>query len=300
MLHRLAELDEVVRAGYDAFDFKRVTRALIDFMVVELSAFYFDIRKDALYCDAPSSLRRKAAVQVVRASVRLPGELAGADAALHHGGGLARPLPGRAVRCISSSSRQIAGRAGGRRAGREMGARSGRCAASSPARWRSSAPRRRSARRWRRRRVVHVADPELRRALDGVDLAEIAITSGIEAVNAEPPAGAFTLDEVRASGSSSRPAQGQRNARAPGASPTMSAPIRNSPTFRRATPRALHELGRASADAFERSRPRSLRNGLVSTPSAPYCRRISVRQWQRRAARGLTEWDNWDLLDENS
>ena len=66
MLHRLAELDEVVRAGYDAFDFKRVTRALSDFMVVELSAFYFDIRKDALYCEGPSSLKRKAAVQVVR------------------------------------------------------------------------------------------------------------------------------------------------------------------------------------------------------------------------------------------
>src|SRR6185312_13169860 len=65
ILHRLAELDEVVRAGYDAFEFKRITRALIDFMVVELSAFYFDIRKDALYCEAPSSLKRKAAVQVV-------------------------------------------------------------------------------------------------------------------------------------------------------------------------------------------------------------------------------------------
>ena len=36
-------------------------RSLLDFMVVELSAFYFDIRKDALYCDAPSSARRKAA-----------------------------------------------------------------------------------------------------------------------------------------------------------------------------------------------------------------------------------------------
>ena len=66
MLHRLAELDEIVRSGYDAFEFKRITRALIDFMVVELSAFYFDIRKDALYCDAPSSLRRKASVEVVR------------------------------------------------------------------------------------------------------------------------------------------------------------------------------------------------------------------------------------------
>jgi isoleucyl-tRNA synthetase len=66
MLHRLAEIDEIVRAGYDAFEFKRITRTLIDFMVVELSAFYFDIRKDALYCDAPSSVKRKAAVQVVR------------------------------------------------------------------------------------------------------------------------------------------------------------------------------------------------------------------------------------------
>ncbi|RUW30126.1 isoleucine--tRNA ligase, partial [Mesorhizobium sp. M2A.F.Ca.ET.015.02.1.1] len=66
MLHRLSELDEVVRQGYDAFEFKRITRALLDFMVVELSAFYFDIRKDALYCDGPSSLRRRSAVQVVR------------------------------------------------------------------------------------------------------------------------------------------------------------------------------------------------------------------------------------------
>jgi isoleucyl-tRNA synthetase len=66
MLHRLAEIDEIVRAGYDTFEFKRITRALIDFMVVELSAFYFDIRKDALYCDAPSSVKRKSAVQVVR------------------------------------------------------------------------------------------------------------------------------------------------------------------------------------------------------------------------------------------
>ncbi|PZN58122.1 MAG: isoleucine--tRNA ligase [Proteobacteria bacterium] len=66
MLHRLYELDQVVRSGYDAFEFKRITRALLDFMVVELSAFYFDIRKDALYCEGPSSVKRKAALQVVR------------------------------------------------------------------------------------------------------------------------------------------------------------------------------------------------------------------------------------------
>jgi isoleucyl-tRNA synthetase len=65
MLHRLSELDEVVRQGYDAFEFKRITRALLDFMVVELSAFYFDIRKDALYCDPYSSVTRKAALTVI-------------------------------------------------------------------------------------------------------------------------------------------------------------------------------------------------------------------------------------------
>ncbi len=66
MLHRLSELDEVVRKGYDAFEFRKVTKALMDFMVVELSAFYFDIRKDALYCEAPSSAKRKASLEVVR------------------------------------------------------------------------------------------------------------------------------------------------------------------------------------------------------------------------------------------
>src|SRR5690606_10590483 len=66
MLHRLAELDALVRDGYDAFDFKKIARALVDFANVELSALYFDIRKDALYCDAPSSLRRRAALSVIR------------------------------------------------------------------------------------------------------------------------------------------------------------------------------------------------------------------------------------------
>lgn len=38
MLHRLTELDELVRSGYDTFDFKRIARALIDFMNVELAS----------------------------------------------------------------------------------------------------------------------------------------------------------------------------------------------------------------------------------------------------------------------
>ena len=51
MLHRLAELDALVRQAYADFDYKRIFAALNAFMTVDLSAFYFDIRKDALYCD---------------------------------------------------------------------------------------------------------------------------------------------------------------------------------------------------------------------------------------------------------
>ncbi|MBC7139125.1 MAG: isoleucine--tRNA ligase [Defluviimonas sp.] len=61
VLHRLAELDHVVREGYRAYDFQGVFQTLFAFCTVDLSAVYFDIRKDALYCDAPGSPRRRAA-----------------------------------------------------------------------------------------------------------------------------------------------------------------------------------------------------------------------------------------------
>jgi isoleucyl-tRNA synthetase len=60
ILHRLHETGEAVRRGYESFDFKRAYWALLNFMTVDLSAFYFDIRKDALYCDPLSSIRRRA------------------------------------------------------------------------------------------------------------------------------------------------------------------------------------------------------------------------------------------------
>jgi len=65
MLHELAEQDEVVRKAYAAFDYKTVIASLSAFMNSELSAFYFDIRKDTLYCDPPSSLARKAALTTI-------------------------------------------------------------------------------------------------------------------------------------------------------------------------------------------------------------------------------------------
>jgi len=60
ILHRLSELDEVVRKGYAAYDFQGVFSAVFTFATLDLSAFYFDIRKDALYCDGDTARRRAA------------------------------------------------------------------------------------------------------------------------------------------------------------------------------------------------------------------------------------------------
>lgn len=67
VLHRLAELDDQVRKAYDEHDFKRVMAALLNFCSVDLSAVYLDIRKDSLYCDAPSDIRRRSARTVMAA-----------------------------------------------------------------------------------------------------------------------------------------------------------------------------------------------------------------------------------------
>ncbi|MDW6024091.1 isoleucine--tRNA ligase [Mesorhizobium sp. BAC0120] len=195
MLHRLAELEQVVQAGYDAFDFKRIAKALLDFMVVDLSAFYFDIRKDALYCDAPSSVRRKASVQVVRHlfdclvkwwAPMLPFTMEEAwldrrpDAqSVHLEQFPVVPAEWRADalaekwRKVRQVRRVVTGALEIERAKKVIGSSL------------EAAP------------VVHVTDPELRAALDGLDLAEIAITSDITVTDAPAPAGAFTLDEVK-------------------------------------------------------------------------------------------------------
>ncbi len=60
ILARLAELDAELRGAADAFEFNRYSRALTDFMNEDLSAFFFDIRKDCLYCDAEGSAKRRA------------------------------------------------------------------------------------------------------------------------------------------------------------------------------------------------------------------------------------------------
>src|SRR5690606_32947822 len=168
-----------------AFDFKRVAKALLDFMVVDLSAFYFDVRKDALYCDAPSSVRRKAAVQVVRHLFEnLTVWLAPLLPFTTEEAWLDRYPQARAVHF--EQFRVI------------------------PAAWRNEA----LAEKWRKVRqvrrvvtgaleierakktigssleavpVVHIADQSLHEAVLGVDLAEIAITSDLKLAAGDPP-----------------------------------------------------------------------------------------------------------------
>jgi isoleucyl-tRNA synthetase len=60
VLHRLCELDRLVRQSIAQFDFHNLFTALHNFCAVDLSAFYFDMRKDRLYCDGPQDPRRRA------------------------------------------------------------------------------------------------------------------------------------------------------------------------------------------------------------------------------------------------
>ncbi len=59
VLHRLGMIDTELRQAAEAYEFNRYTRLLTDFANEDLSAFFFDIRKDSLYCDAPSDIKRR-------------------------------------------------------------------------------------------------------------------------------------------------------------------------------------------------------------------------------------------------
>jgi isoleucyl-tRNA synthetase len=67
ILHRLWDLDGQVRAAYEGYVFHDVIRPLTEFCQNELSALFFDIRRDSLYCDQPDAMRRRAARTVMDA-----------------------------------------------------------------------------------------------------------------------------------------------------------------------------------------------------------------------------------------
>ncbi len=65
VLHRLSELDALIRRATASYDWTGVYAQVHAFCAQDLSAFYFDVRKDALYCDQPDSIRRRAARTVL-------------------------------------------------------------------------------------------------------------------------------------------------------------------------------------------------------------------------------------------
>jgi isoleucyl-tRNA synthetase len=192
VLHRLAELDADVRKGYAAYDFQGVFQKLFTFATSDLSAFYFDVRKDALYCDAPDSLRRRAARTVLDALFhRLTTWLApilvftmedvwlsrfrGDDDSVH-----LHDFPDTPAAWLDPAlAARWAGIRGARRvvtAALEIARQEKVIGASLEA-----AP------------VVHVADDALRATLSQVDFADLCITSGLNLQDGRAPEGAFTL-----------------------------------------------------------------------------------------------------------
>jgi isoleucyl-tRNA synthetase len=212
MLHRLAELDETIRNAYAEYDYRRVVAALSHFMNTDLSAFYFDIRKDALYCEPYSSAKRRAALETIEQIFR------------HVTLWLAPLL------CFTAEEAWLA------RYPSEEGSVHLEVFPDVPKSWRNDD----LAEEWeqikRVRRVVtgaleieradkkigsaleaapqvFIQDDQLLSALEGVDFAEVCITSGIEIVEGEGPEGAFTLPDVPGVAVMPKMATGMRCAR---------------------------------------------------------------------------------------
>jgi isoleucyl-tRNA synthetase len=236
MLHRLAELDPLVRQAYADFDYKRIFASLSAFMTVDLSAFYFDVRKDALYCDPYSSVTRKACLTVLdhlfRATVTwlapmlsftaeeawLAREPAAASVHLEpfadvppswRNDGLAEKW-----RKVRNVRRVVTGALELERAAKRIGSSL------------EAHP------------IIHIADVDLFTAVVDVDLAEVCITSGATLVEGDGPADAFRLPDVPGVAVVPQPAQGKKCARSWKISPAVGL----DPQFPDVTPRDAKAL----------------------------------------------------------
>ncbi|MCE9507353.1 MAG: isoleucine--tRNA ligase [Alphaproteobacteria bacterium] len=199
VLHKLYEVDSVVRASIKNFDFLTMTTAVHNFCARELSAFYFDICKDALYCEAKDSAKRRAILTVLdqvfnylahwlspvlsftaeeawlaykgvgmddlKESIHLS-QLPAAPAEWNHPALEEKWQKIMAVRGVVTGALEI------KRAEKVIGASL------------EAAPK------------VYIADTALAQILKGIDLADVCITSGIQLAEGPAPAGAFALAEV--------------------------------------------------------------------------------------------------------
>lgn len=246
VLHRLAELDGEMREAYRAFDYKRVIALLNSFMTTDLSAFYFDIRKDALYCDPLSSTVRKSALTVIDQTFRCVATwIAPILAFTAEEAWLARYPQAESVHLetfpdvpaawrddvlderwakVRRVRRAVTGALEIERAQKRIGASL------------EAAP------------VVHIADESLFKAVQGLDLAEICITSGIEVVQGEGPAEAFRLEDVKGVAVVPALAEGRKCARSWKVQPNVG----SDPEYPDVTPRdaaALREWDQLKAAA---------------------------------------------------
>jgi isoleucyl-tRNA synthetase len=195
MLHELSLRAAAVQKAYTEFDFKTVVATLSAFMNSELSAFYFDIRKDTLYCDPPSSVARKSALTTIdiicdavlkwlapilsftceeawlqyqpegAASVHLTAFPEGLE-------GFRNDELAAKWAVIRDVRRVVTGALELERAAKKIGS----SLEASP--------------------VIYVADRKLLGTLFDVDVAEICITSNAEVQDGEAPEGAFRLNDV--------------------------------------------------------------------------------------------------------
>jgi isoleucyl-tRNA synthetase len=237
MLHRVAELDALVRQAYLEFDYKRIFAALNQFMTVDLSAFYFDIRKDALYCDPYSSVTRKAALTVIDELFRCTvtwlapmlcftadeawvARYGGEDSSVH-----LEPFPevpsnwrddalAEKWRKVRTVRRVVTGALELERAAKRIGSSL------------EAAP------------IVYVSDPDLFAALVDADLAEVSITSDATLVKGEGPAEAFRLDDVKGVAVAPNRAVGKKCARSWKITPAVG----SDPDYPDVTPRDAQAL----------------------------------------------------------
>jgi isoleucyl-tRNA synthetase len=211
MLHRVAELDHDIRQAYETYDFRKVVALLTHFMNTELSAFYFDIRKDTLYCEAPSSVKRRAALTVVDRlcdailkwlapilsftaeeayALYRPGK-----ASIHLAGFPQIPREWRDANLAAKWDRVREVR-GAVTAALELERAAKRIGSSLEA-----AP------------VVYVDDADLMSGLEGVDMAEVCITSGIDVIAGKLPADAVVASDAKSVGVVPKRAEGRKCAR---------------------------------------------------------------------------------------
>jgi len=236
MLHRLVELDELVREAYRNFDYKRIFAALNQFMTSDLSAFYFDVRKDTLYCDPISSPARKACLTALdylfRCTVtwlapllcftaeeawlaRYP------EAESVHLEPFPNVLPGwkddalaEKWRKVRSVRRVVTGALELERANKRIGSSL------------EAAPH------------VFISDKELFSAIVDVDLAEVCITSAATLIEGEGPADAFRLPDTVGVAVVPKLAEGKKCARSWKISPSVG----SDPQYPDVTPRDAKAL----------------------------------------------------------